>query len=87
MSKDIIVDGKVLKVLVNTVTQSQPTDEDRFGISLQHAKDFIQAFKNQQIHGYKICTKYHMEWKSASAHAESFAWAILEYKVSYDNIL
>ena len=64
------------------MAQYPPTDESRFGVSLQHAQEFIQEFKNQQINGYKICSKYYMDWKSASVHAESFAWAILEYKVS-----
>ena len=79
--KEFILDGKMFKFLVNTVTQIPYMEENRFGLSLQHAKDFIQAFKNQQIHGYKVCTTYEMEWKSASVHAESFFWNILEYKV------
>ena len=81
MEMDFVLDNKPFKFLVTTVTQSKPTMENRFGLSLQHAKDFIQAFKNQQINGYKVCTKYHLEWKSASVHAETFSWSILEYKV------
>ena len=83
MEKEFILDGKMFKSLVSTVTQIPCMDENRFGLSLQHAKDFIQAYKNQQIHGYKVCTMYQMEWKSASVHAESFSWNILEYKASY----
>ena len=82
--KEFIVDGQKVKSLVSTKTQIPPMEENRFGVSLQHAKEFIQAFKSQQINGYKICTKYYLDWKSASVHAESFAWAILEYKVSYE---
>ena len=87
MEKEFILDGKLLKILVNNVTQSPCSDENKFGLSLQHAKDFIQAFKNQQIDGYKVCTKYDLEWKSASVHAETFSWAVLEYKVRSFNVI
>ena len=58
------------------------TSENRFGVSLEHGKQFITALKNLKIKGYKVFRNYSIPAKSASAHAETFLWNVMEYKVS-----
>ena len=76
-----VVNGNEVTIQVRSIPDDQSTKENRFGVSLSHAMDFINAYKNQQIGGYKMCNKYPVSSISASPHAETFAWNILEYKV------
>ena len=77
----ILVNGVEVPISVSTVPTAPVVNENRFGVSLSHAKKFIDAFKNQRVRGYKVCQKYHMTGQSASVHAETFQWNILNAKV------
>ena len=77
-----MVAGKAFLVTVNGVVDLPLLDENRFGVSLQAGVDFVQAFRNLRINGFKVCHKYPLEWESASVHAETFAWNLFEYKVN-----
>ena len=82
-----IVNGQEIQVQVCTIPDERPTTENRFGVSLDHAQKFIAAFKNQQIGGYKMCHRYPMTAESASPHADTFAWNLIEYKVFTNQFL
>ena len=73
--------GKEIPLRIRTIPDDLPTPENRFGVSLSHALQFINAFKNQKIKGFKICHKYPMSSKSTSVHAETFLWNLQDYKV------
>ena len=78
-----MVNGIEVPITVSTVPTTTVVNENRFGVSFSHAKKFIEAFKNQRVRGYKVCQKYHMTGQSASVHAETFLWNILNAKVSH----
>ena len=79
----MVVNGIEVPITVSTVPTDLVVNENRFGVSLSHAKHFIEAFKNQRVKGYKVCQKYHMSGKSASIHAETFLWNVINAKVRY----
>ena len=80
---EFLVAEKVFNVAVNGVVDVPLLDENRFGVSLQAGNDFVQAFRNLRINGFKVTHKYPLEWESASVHAETFAWNLFEYKVNF----
>ena len=71
----------MVKITVNTITLTRPTLENRFGVSLAHANKFIAAFKNHKVNGFNVCNKYALTNKTASVHAHTFLWNVLDYKV------
>ena len=76
-----VISNKAVQVTVTTLTEITPTMENRFGVSLEHAKKFITAFKNHKVKGYNVCHKYALTGQSASIHAHTFLWSVLDYKV------
>ena len=76
-----MVKGKPLTLQVRSIPDDMPTLENRFGVSKSHALRFITAYKNQQIRGCKVCHRYPMTADSASIHADTFLWNIIDYKV------
>ena len=76
------INGTEVTTTVTAVSKSTVTDENRFGVSLAHANAFVTAYKNRRINGYKVCNKYPISGKSASVHAETFLWNVLNSKVS-----
>ena len=79
---DFLVGEINFQSMVNTVPSDTVTNENRFGVSLMHGLDFVKAYKNQTINGYKVSAKYDLFWKDASVNAETFLWNIHEYKVT-----
>ena len=77
----MIVRGKTVNLQVRSIPDDRPTLENRFGVSREHALRFITAYKNQQIRGYKLCHRYPMTSESASVHADTFLWNVIDYKV------
>ena len=77
----MMVNGVEVKVTVKTVPAVPAVNENRFGVSLAHARDFVNAYKSQTVKGYKVCNKYPMSGRSASVHAEAFQWNVLNAKV------
>ena len=82
----LTINGVKVNIPINTVPKHEPIEENRFGVSLEHANAFIAAFKNQKVKGYKVCNRYHMTGQSASIHAETELWNLLNYKVSLYNL-
>ena len=66
---------------VSTVVDWPASAENRFGVSLAHAKDFIRAYKSVKVNGRRVCQKYPMSSVSSSVHSESFAWTNIENRV------
>ena len=75
------VQGKDVDVTIRQSPLAIANEENRFGVSLAHANDFVSAFKNQRVLGHKVCNKYPISGRSASVHAETFLWSILNAKV------
>ena len=78
---NMVVNGVEVPITVSTVPTAPVVSENRFGVSLSHAKNFIEAFKNQRVKGYRVCQKWNLTGQSASVHAEAFLWNILNAKV------
>ena len=76
-----VLSNKALDITVRSLTSIPVCWENRFGVSMEHARSFIAALKAHQVKGYKVCRNYSIPGKSASVHAETFLWHILEYKV------
>ena len=77
----MVVNGIEVNINVRTVPADMAVNENRFGVSLTHARNFVTAYKNQTVKGYKVCNKYPMSGRSASVHAEAFQWNVLNAKV------
>ena len=77
-----VLSNRVVEITVKSLTSNPVCPENQFGVSLSHGKEFIAKLKNHQTKGYKTCRNYTLHGKSASVHAETFLWHILEYKVS-----
>ena len=79
-----MVNGVEVNVTVRTVPADTAVNENRFGVSSSHARKFVNAYKNQTVKGYKVCNKYPMSGRTASVHAETFQWNVLNAKVSIE---
>ena len=77
-----IINGKEVQIEVCSIPDTPPVEENRFGVGLSHAMNFINAYKNQIVDGLKVCQKYEISGKSASVHSEAYLWSLINYKVN-----
>ena len=78
---EFVVDNKPFMHAVSSAVDYPSFPETRFGVSLHKGQEFIRAYKALKVKGFNVCHKYPLNWSSASVHAESFLWNVIDYKV------
>ena len=79
----VMPNNDTFEMVVHSVVKNSVADLDlKFGTDKKVFQAFVRDFLSLEVDGFRICTKYELEWASSSVHADNFLWSVNAYRVS-----